>query len=152
DSSAPRGFFLRLLALDELQFAGSNPRMFSGHAVEGNPKEQPKESQSPGEDERRSPAPAQSQPNDQRRGDHGAHRRPGVEDSDGQRALPFRKPFGRGFVGGGEVPRFTHPQKEERGTERKSSARQPLSHSGKGPPDYGERVSQPRPQPIDHHP
>ena len=125
--------------------------MLAGKAVKSRPEEQPDESQNPGEYKCLPPAPPERQPDDQRRRDNGAYRRPGVEDARGQRAFPFWEPFGNGFNGGGEVPRFTGSQKEARRAEGKRPARQRVSHGGNGPPGDGERVSQPRPQPIHHH-
>src|ERR1043165_9477764 len=102
------------------------------------PREEPEETDRARGDESSAPTePDRYDGNDERcneRSDIGA----GVEDSGGERALFFRKPFGDCFDRGRKVSRLAKTEEEARDAKAKHRTRERMAHRRKAPEDDGE--------------
>src|ERR1700756_5743257 len=123
--------------------------MLFGPAVNHKPKDQPDKSQRTGEEEGRAPAPMQRDPRHDEGCDDGSGVRAGVEDSRGESALFFGKPFGDALDAGGKNAVFAKSEGEARGREAGEGTRSSMSHGRDAPESHGQRVARTRAETID---
>ena len=86
--------------------------MVAGGAEDDEPRHDPDKAKRAGDVKGGPPAVMQGERGGQPHGDRRAERRAGIEDADGEGALPWREPFADGFDGGGKTAGFGQPQSE----------------------------------------